>query len=100
MKESVGEDKTEKHFAVFLNIIYEKDADKDLFVNLSDKVITISSRLLKEHLLQYSSIEENRLSVLKAVERERASPPLSCRTFSTRTPWTVCGFSPGSLEPR
>ena len=61
MKESVGQDKTEKHFAVFLNIIYEKDADKDLFVNLSDKVITISSRLFKEHILQYSSLEESDL---------------------------------------
>ena len=61
MKESVGQDKTEKHFAVFLNIIYEKDADKERFVNLSDKVITISSRLFKEHILQYSSLEESDL---------------------------------------
>ena len=60
IKESVSEDKTNKHFAVFPNIIYEKDADKDLFVNLSDKVITLS-RLLKEHILQYNSIKETDL---------------------------------------
>ena len=58
IKESVSEDKTNKHFAVFPNIIY--DADKDLFVNLSDKVITLS-RLLKEHILQYNSIEKTDL---------------------------------------
>ena len=61
MKESVGEDKTEKHFAVFLNIIYENYADKDIFVNLSDRVITISNRLLREHVLQYSAVEETDL---------------------------------------
>ena len=56
--ESVGEDKTEKHFAVFLNIIYENDADKDMFAALSDKVIVISNKLLKEHVLQYNTIED------------------------------------------
>jgi len=61
MQESVGEDKTEKHFAVFLNIIYENYADKDIFVNLSDKVITIGTRLLREHVLQYSAVEESDL---------------------------------------
>ena len=54
IKESVSEDKTNKHFAVFPNIIYEN------FVNLSDKVITLS-RLLKEHILQYNSIKETDL---------------------------------------
>ena len=54
IKESVSEDKTNKHFAVFPNIIYEN------FVNLSDKVITLS-RLLKEHILQYNSIEKTDL---------------------------------------
>ena len=64
MKESVGEDKTEKHFAVFLNIIYENYADKDIFVNLSDRVITISNRLLREHVLQYSAVEETDLEFI------------------------------------
>ena len=64
MKESMGEDKTEKHFAVFLNIVYENDADKDIFASLSDRVMAISSRLLKEHVLQYQKIEETDLEFI------------------------------------
>ena len=62
--ESIGEDKTEKHFAVFLNIIYENDADKDIFANLSEKVMLLSSRLLREHVLHYASIEESDLEFI------------------------------------
>ena len=64
MKESVGEDKTEKHFSVFINIVYENDADKDIFAALSDKVITISHKLLKEHILQYNTIEDSDLEFI------------------------------------
>ena len=64
MMESIGEDKTEKHFAVFLNIIYENDTDKDIFANLSDKVMLLSSRLLREHVLHYASIEESDLEFI------------------------------------
>ena len=64
MNESVGEDKTEKHLAVFLNIIYENDADKDLFAALSDKVISISNKLLRDHVLQYHSVEDSDLEFI------------------------------------
>ena len=57
--ESLGEDKTEKHFAVFMNIIYENDVDKDTSAALSDKVLVITNRLLKEHVLKYNTVEES-----------------------------------------
>ena len=56
--ESLGEDKTEKHLAVFLNIIYENDVDKDTSAALSDKVLVITNKLLKEHVLKYNNVEE------------------------------------------
>ena len=56
--------KTEKHLAVFLNIIYENDADKDLFAALSDKVISISNKLLRDHVLQYHSVEDSDLEFI------------------------------------
>ena len=64
IKESVGEDKTEKHFAVFLNIIYENDVDNDTSAALSDKVLAINNRLLKEHVLKYNTIEESDLEFI------------------------------------
>ena len=57
--ESLGEDKTEKHLAVFMNIIYENDVDKDTSAALSDKVLVITNRLLKEHVLKYNTVEES-----------------------------------------
>jgi len=57
--ESVGEDKTEKHFTVFLTIVYEHDADKEILGVLSEKVIDLTDRLLKDHVLEYSSIDES-----------------------------------------
>ena len=57
--ESVGEDKTEKHFTVFLYIIYEHDADHEIFSALGEKVIDLVDRLLKSHVLEYSSVDES-----------------------------------------
>ena len=37
----MGDDQTEKHLVVFMNIIYENDVDK---------VLVITNRLLKEHV--------------------------------------------------
>ena len=62
--ESLGEDKTEKHLAVFLNIIYENDVDKETYAALSDKVLVITNRLLKEHVLKYNTIEESDLEFI------------------------------------
>jgi len=62
--ESLGEDKTEKHLAVFLNIIYENDVDKDTSAALSDKVLVITNRLLKEHVLKYNTVEESDLEFI------------------------------------
>jgi len=62
--ESVGEDKTEKHFTVFLNIVYEKDVDKEIFGTLSEKVIDLVDRLLKGHVMEYSSIDESDLEFI------------------------------------
>merc|ERR1719348_1475910 len=47
-----------------MNIVYENDADKDIFAALSDKVITISHKLLKEHVLQYNTIEDSDLEFI------------------------------------
>jgi len=57
--ESVGEDKTEKHFTVFLYLIYEHDADHEIFGVLGEKVIDLVDRLLRSHVLEYSSIDES-----------------------------------------
>merc|ERR1712112_633120 len=54
----------EEQFSVFMNIVYENDADKDIFAALSDKVITISHKLLKEHILQYNTIEDSDLEFI------------------------------------
>ena len=62
--ESLGEDKTEKHLAVFMNIIYENDVDKDTSAALSDKVLVITNRLLKEHVLKYNTVEESDLEFI------------------------------------
>ena len=62
--ESLGEDKTEKHLAVFLNIIYENDVDKDTSAALGDKVLVITNRLLKEHVLKYNTVEESDLEFI------------------------------------
>ena len=64
MRESVGMDKTEKHFTVFLNIVYENDADKETFGSLSDKVIDLVNKLLKDHVLEYSAIEDTDLEFI------------------------------------
>jgi len=64
MRESLGMDKTEKHFAVFLNIVYENDADKEIFGALSEKMIDIVDKLLKEHVLEYSTIEDTDLEFI------------------------------------
>jgi len=62
--ESLGEDKTEKHLAVFLNIIYENDVDKETSAALSGKVLVITNRLLKEHVLKYNTVEESDLEFI------------------------------------
>ena len=42
-----------------MNIIYENDVDKDTSAALSDKVLVITNRLLKEHVLKYNTVEES-----------------------------------------
>eukprot|EP00092_Neocalanus_flemingeri_P109270 GFUD01140436.1.p1 GENE.GFUD01140436.1~~GFUD01140436.1.p1 ORF type:complete len:435 (+),score=117.77 GFUD01140436.1:49-1353(+) len=64
MSESVGIDKTEKHFAVFLNIVYENDVDKEIFGALSEKVINVVDKLLKDHVLEYNAIEDTDLEFI------------------------------------
>ena len=64
MSESIGEDKTEKHFTVFLNIIYANDADKEVFGSLSGKMIYLVNQLLVDHVLEYNSIEDSDLEFI------------------------------------
>lgn len=64
VRESVGEDKTEKHLTVFLNIVYENDADKEIFGALSDKVIDLVNKLFKDHVIEYNSIDESDLEFI------------------------------------
>jgi len=63
-RESLGEDKTEKHLAVFLNIVYENDADKEIFGDLSEKVIDLVDKMLRNHVLEYNSIDESDLEFI------------------------------------
>lgn len=58
VKECVGVDKTEKHFMVFLYLLFERDLDNDVYSAISDQVIQLTLRLLREHILEYSSIDE------------------------------------------
>eukprot|EP00088_Acartia_fossae_P059134 TRINITY_DN6990_c0_g1_i2.p1 TRINITY_DN6990_c0_g1~~TRINITY_DN6990_c0_g1_i2.p1 ORF type:complete len:444 (-),score=69.20 TRINITY_DN6990_c0_g1_i2:98-1429(-) len=64
IKESIGEDKTEKHFMVFLYLVFERDLEKDLYSTISTQTITLCGSLLKEHILEYSSIDECDLEFL------------------------------------
>jgi hypothetical protein len=64
IKESIGEDKTEKHFMVFLYLVFERDLEKDLYSAISTQIITLCGSLLKEHILEYSSIDECDLEFL------------------------------------
>jgi len=61
IKESVGADKTEKHFMVFLYLLFERDLETDVYSSISTQTIKIVDRLLKEHVLEYSSIDESDL---------------------------------------
>jgi len=64
INESVGEDKTEKHFMVFLNAIYEQDIDKEVVGSLSEKVMFLLGRLISDHVLEYNRIEESDLEFI------------------------------------
>jgi len=64
IRESIGEDKTEKHFMVFLYLIFERDLEKDLYSSISTQMIKLCGKLLEEHILEYSSIDENDLEFL------------------------------------
>jgi len=58
VKECVGVDKTEKHFMVFLYLLFDRDLDNDVYSAISDQIIQLTLRLLREHILEYSSIDE------------------------------------------
>jgi len=64
IQESIGEDKTEKHFMVFLYLVFERGLEKDLYSAISTQIITLCGGLLKEHILEYSSIDECDLEFL------------------------------------
>ncbi|XP_023339680.1 uncharacterized protein LOC111709938 isoform X2 [Eurytemora carolleeae] len=64
MKECVGEDKTEKHFMIFLYLLFQRDLEKDMYSSISTQTICIMERLLKEHVLEYSSIDEHDLEFI------------------------------------
>jgi len=64
IKESLREDKTEKHFMVFLYLVFERDLEKDLYSSISTQSINLCGRMLKEHILEYSSIDECDLEFL------------------------------------
>jgi len=57
-QESICEDKTVKHFLVFLHTVYEISTDKDLVVELSQKVVDLVAVILNDHVLEYSKIED------------------------------------------
>ena len=40
------------------------DVDKDTSATLSDKVLVITNRLLKEHILKYNTVEESDLEFI------------------------------------
>jgi len=64
VQESIGKDKTERHFAVFLNIVYEHDVDKEIIGVLSSKVIGIADKLISNHVLEYTNLEETDLEFI------------------------------------
>jgi len=62
--ESIGEDKTVKHFLVFLHTIYENNTDKDVVGELSQKIVDLVTVLLSDHVLEYSKVEDSDLEFI------------------------------------
>ena len=88
MKESLGEDRTEKHFLSFLQDVFEQvqtmrpsanliweyltfwihqDFDKDVLSGMSDRLISTVSSLLENHVLHYSCIDSGDLKSFSAI---------------------------------
>ena len=83
VEESLGEDRTEKHFLAFLHAVFEQvttrsrhcmvfkplfsssrsdflihqDLDKEVFAGMSDRLISTVDSLLENHVLHYSCID-------------------------------------------
>ena len=77
----MGDDETEKHLAVFMNIIYENDVDKAL----SDKVLVI--KLPKEHVRLKLII--NLLYLIKVSLKSGGYESIPYRLSSTFKYWLI-----------
>merc|ERR1719397_501680 len=67
VEESIGEDRTEKHFLAFLQAVFEQDLDKEVFAGMSDRLISIVDSLLENHVLHYSCIDSGDFEFLSSL---------------------------------
>ena len=67
--------------AVFINIIYENDVDKATFLALSDKVLVVINRLLKENV--YLKFIINLLNLIKVSLKSGGYESIPYRLSST-----------------
>ena len=88
VEESLGEDRTEKHFLAFLQDVFEQvqtmrpsanliweyltfwihqDFDKDVLSGMSDRLISTVNSLLENHVLHYSCIDSGHLNYFSAI---------------------------------
>jgi len=67
VEESLGEDRTEKHFLAFLQAVFEQDLDKEVFSGMSDRLISTVDSLLENHVLHYSCIDSGDVEFLSSL---------------------------------
>lgn len=67
VEESLGEDRTEKHFLAFLQDVFEQDFDKDVLSGMSDRLISTVNSLLENHVLHYSCIDSGDVEFLSSL---------------------------------
>jgi len=67
VEESLGEDRTEKHFLAFLHAVFEQDLDKEVLSGMSDRLISTVNSLLKNHVLHYSCIDSGDVEFLSTL---------------------------------
>ena len=70
LAESVGQDRTVKHLAVFLSIVYcEAGLGSEVVSSLAERLLQLVELVLQEHVLQYSQLEQSDTALLDCLAR-------------------------------
>ena len=70
LAESVGQDRTVKHLAVFLSIVYcEAGLGSEVVSSLAERLLQLVEQVLQEHVLQYSQLEQSDIELLDCLAR-------------------------------